>query len=183
MCLSYPITKEKKFFQACVILHIICKLCAQLLSHVQLFVTPWTVVPPPGSSVHGDSPGKNTRVAFHVLLQGIFPTQEQNPSLLHCRQILYSLSYQGSPSTNFDYIFRQQFCYLYFQLPLGVEKSNLIVSFLVVLLFCMFYVYNISLSICLFLGGQTHISLMIVFLAVLSTLFYTEKLSTYCLNE
>ena len=30
---------------------------------------------PPGSSVHGDSPGKNTRVGCHVLLQSIFPTQ------------------------------------------------------------------------------------------------------------
>ena len=31
------------------------------------------------------------------LLQGIFPTQESSPGLLHCRQILYYLSYQGSP--------------------------------------------------------------------------------------
>ena len=37
------------------------------------------------------------RVA-HCLLQGIFPTQESNPGLLHCRWILYQLSYQGSPS-------------------------------------------------------------------------------------
>ena len=51
---------------------------------------------PPGASVHGDSPGKNTRVGCHSLLQGIFPTQESNPGLLHCRQILYQLSHQGS---------------------------------------------------------------------------------------
>ena len=38
---------------------------------------------PPGSSVHGDSPGKNTRVDCHALLQGIFPTQGLNPGLLH----------------------------------------------------------------------------------------------------
>ena len=31
------------------------------------------------------------------LLQWIFPTQESNQSLLHCRQILDQLSYQGSP--------------------------------------------------------------------------------------
>ena len=31
------------------------------------------------------------------LLQGNFPTQELNQGLLHCRQILYQLSYQGSP--------------------------------------------------------------------------------------
>ena len=30
---------------------------------------------PPGSSVHRDSPGKNTAVGCHALLQGIFPTQ------------------------------------------------------------------------------------------------------------
>ena len=50
---------------------------------------------PPGSSVHGDSPGKNTEMGFHALLQGIFPTQESNPGLPHCRQILYYLSYLG----------------------------------------------------------------------------------------
>ena len=51
-----------------------------------------------GSSVHGDSPGKNTGVGCHFLLQGIFPTQGSNPGLLHCRQVPYHLSHQGSPS-------------------------------------------------------------------------------------
>ena len=37
---------------------------------------------PPDSSVHGDSPGKNTGVGCHFLLQGIFPTQGSNPHLL-----------------------------------------------------------------------------------------------------
>ena len=36
----------------------------------------------PGSSIHGDFPGKNTGVGCGVLLQGIFPTQESNPCLL-----------------------------------------------------------------------------------------------------
>ena len=40
---------------------------------------------PPGSSVLGDSPGKNTEVGCHALLQEIFPTQGLNPGLLHCR--------------------------------------------------------------------------------------------------
>ena len=31
------------------------------------------------------------------LLQGIFTTQESNPDLLHCRQILYQLSHKGTP--------------------------------------------------------------------------------------
>ena len=37
---------------------------------------------PPGSSVHRNSPGKNTEVGCHSLLQGIFPTQGSNPCLL-----------------------------------------------------------------------------------------------------
>ena len=41
--------------------------------------------------------GMNTGVGFHFLLQEIFPTQGLNPGLLHCRQILYSLSHQASP--------------------------------------------------------------------------------------
>ena len=44
-----------------------------------------------------NSPGQNTRVRSHSLLQGIFPTQGLNPGLPHCRQILYQLSHQGSP--------------------------------------------------------------------------------------
>ena len=44
-----------------------------------------------------DFPGKDTGVGFHFLLQGIFPTQGSNPGLLYCRQILYQLSYKGSP--------------------------------------------------------------------------------------
>ena len=37
---------------------------------------------PPGSAVHGDSPGKNTGVGCHALLQEIFPTQGWNSHLL-----------------------------------------------------------------------------------------------------
>ena len=45
---------------------------------------------PPGKT-------KNTGVGSLSLLQLIFPTQESNWGLPHCRQILYQLSYQGSP--------------------------------------------------------------------------------------
>ena len=55
-----------------------------LLSHVQLFVTPW------------NSPGQNTGVGSHSLLQGIFQTQGLNPGLSHCRWILYKLSHKKS---------------------------------------------------------------------------------------
>ena len=40
------------------------------------------------------SPGQNTGVGCHALLQGIFPTQGSNPGLLHCRRILCRLSHQ-----------------------------------------------------------------------------------------
>ena len=49
------------------------------------------------SSVHGDSPGKNTGLGCHAFLQGTFPTQGSNPGLPHCRQFLYHLSHQRSP--------------------------------------------------------------------------------------
>ena len=46
-----------------------------------------------------NSPGKNTGVGCHSLLQGIFLTQGSNLVLSYCRQILYHLSYQWSPLT------------------------------------------------------------------------------------
>ena len=52
---------------------------------------------PPGSSVHGESPGKNNGVGCRALLQGIFPSLGLNPGLLHRRWILYHPSHQGSP--------------------------------------------------------------------------------------
>ena len=109
---------------------------AQSLSHVQLFVTQWTVARQAPLSVGipqarilewvvmSSSRGfsqprdqtqvstlqtdslpaepqgkpKNTGVGGLSPLQGIFLTQESNRGLLYCRQILYQLSYQGSPS-------------------------------------------------------------------------------------
>ena len=49
----------------------------------------------PDSSVHGDSPGKNTGVGCYALLQGIFPIQGLKPGLLQGRGITYHLSHQG----------------------------------------------------------------------------------------
>ena len=46
-----------------------------------------------------DSPGKNTGVGCHFLLQGIFSTQGSNPGLPHYRQTLYPLSHQESPDS------------------------------------------------------------------------------------
>ena len=64
--------------------------CAELLSCVDYN--------PPGSSVLGDSLGKNMAVGCHALLQGIFSTQKSNPGLPHCRRILRQMNYQGIPT-------------------------------------------------------------------------------------
>ena len=53
-----------------VLVNVLC--CAWLVSFVQLFATPMNCSPP-GFSVHRDSPGKNTGVGCHALLQGNFP--------------------------------------------------------------------------------------------------------------
>ena len=62
-------------------------------SHSVVFNSLW----PHGLCGPWYSPGQNTGVGSHCLLQGIFPTQGSNPGLPHCRQILYQLSHQGSP--------------------------------------------------------------------------------------
>ena len=41
---------------------------------------------------------KNTEVGSLSVLQGIFPIEKSNQRLLHCRQVLYQLSNQGSPA-------------------------------------------------------------------------------------
>ena len=61
------------------------------LSRVQLFATPARVLCP------WNSLGNNIGVDCHALLQGIFLTQGSNLGLPHCRQILYHLSFKGSP--------------------------------------------------------------------------------------
>ena len=67
-------------------------------SHVRLFATLWTIAHQ--DLCPWDSPGKNTEVGWHFLLQRIFPTQELNPGLL-CpltgRWVLYHWYHMGSP--------------------------------------------------------------------------------------
>ena len=76
--------RTKKILHICVYLD--AQLCLTLWDPMD-----WSQ---PGSSVHGDSPGKNTGLGCHALLQGISPTQGLNPGLPHCRRILYQLSYR-----------------------------------------------------------------------------------------
>ena len=73
-------------------IHVLCLAAQYCLTLCDL-----TDYSPQGSSVHGYSPGKDTGVDCHALVQGIFPIHGSNPGLPHCRQILYHLSQQGSP--------------------------------------------------------------------------------------
>ena len=77
---------------------------------------------PPDSSVHGDSPVKNTGVGCHVLLQGISLTQGilQGIFLPHCRQILYHLSHQESPFGTSDHFCGREFFHRW-----GVGKGRI----------------------------------------------------------
>ena len=63
---------------------------------------------PSCSSVHGISPGKNTGVGCHFLLQGILPTQGLNLGLLHCGQTLYCLSHQASLKLEVSLMFQTE---------------------------------------------------------------------------
>ena len=61
----------------------------------------------PGSPLHRISPGKNTGVSCHSLLQRVFLTQGSNLILLHFWQFLYHLRNQGSPRSQKEPIFTQ----------------------------------------------------------------------------
>ena len=67
-----------------------------MLSHVWFFVTPWTVArqAPPYMGF------SRQEYRSGALLKGIFQTQQLNPDLLQCRQILYHLSHQGNSLKN-----------------------------------------------------------------------------------
>ena len=86
----YPLT-HIALCSSCAVLCLVAQSCPTLCDP--------TDYSPPGSSVHGDCPGKNTGVGCHVLLQGIFPTQGSDPGLPHSGQILYCLNHHGSPRT------------------------------------------------------------------------------------
>ena len=61
-------------------------------------MTRWTPLCLPGYSVLGDSPGKDTRAGCHFLLQGIFPTQGSNLSLLLWQMDSLPLEPPGKPT-------------------------------------------------------------------------------------
>ena len=77
-----------------------------------------------------NSPGLNIGVCSLSLLQGIFPTQGSNPSLQHCRQILYQLSHKGSSDKPRQHIKKQRH---YFADKGPIDKA---MAFLVVMCDC-----------------------------------------------
>ena len=54
---------------------------------------------------------QNTGEGSLSLLQGIFPIQESNPGLLHCKQMLYQLSYEGTRLLEFKSLLYCAFLY------------------------------------------------------------------------
>ena len=81
------------------------------------------------------SPGKNTGVGSRFILQGIFPTQRSNQGLLHWKQILSCLSYQGSPAGVMGHSFCGGVVVIYRQDPLGGSSQLLTMGY-----FCQFFI-------------------------------------------
>ena len=107
-----------------------------LLSYVRLFEAPWTI-----ACYDPLFMGFSRQEYWHgepSLLQGIFPTQGQNQGLLHCRRILYGLSYQGSVLLDFHiapfcclfvwficyqkYLLNESICILFFALTCMLSR-------------------------------------------------------------
>ena len=82
VCILFEKSKPRRESES-----IVTQLCLTLCNPMNIaprVLSPW------------DSSDKNTGVGCCALLQGIFPTQGSVPGLLHCRQILYCLSQQGT---------------------------------------------------------------------------------------
>jgi len=94
-----PIQHNVPFPQDSTESFVLREVCVCALSRSVVSSSLWPLnCSPPGSSVHEDSPDKNTGVGSHALLQRIFPTQGSNSGLPCCRRILYRLSHQRSTS-------------------------------------------------------------------------------------
>ena len=74
----------------------VCSCCFRQAKPCLTVATTWTVARQ--LLCPWDFPGKNAGVGYHVLLQGIFPTQGSNSCLLHWQVDSLSLNHQGSPS-------------------------------------------------------------------------------------
>ena len=70
-------------------------LCCVLVAQLCPSLCNPTDCSPPSSSIHGSLQARTLEWAAISSSRGIFPTQGSNPDLLHCREILYHLNYQG----------------------------------------------------------------------------------------
>ena len=86
-----------------------------------------------------------TGVGCHALLQGIFLTPGSNPSLPHCRWILYHLSHQGSPFLILMYII-----IIVTLIAILIYNFNLINIWILILklssYFCIFYIFLLQIA-------------------------------------
>ena len=89
-----------------------CVLAASVLSCSVVSDSLWPHGLQPAKLLSMDFPGKNTGVDCHALLQRIFPTQRLNLSLLHCKWILYHLSYRKDPYSLLKIYFNQTMSYI-----------------------------------------------------------------------
>ena len=85
--------------------------------------TPWTAAHQAPLSM--ESSRQNAGMGNHFLLQGFFPTQGLNLSLLHCRRMLYHLSHQGSPSHTYIHVSILHQTPLPSRLPHNIELSSM----------------------------------------------------------
>ena len=87
----------------------------QTLSRVQLFVTPWTVAHQAPLSVEFSRQESWSRLPFPS--PGDLPDQGLNPGILHCRQILYHLSHQGS-------LYEWEYKYIFSMCTVVIKKKK-----------------------------------------------------------
>ena len=106
---------------------LVAKLCLTL-------VTPWTIARQAPLSVEFSRQEYCSELPFPSPGE-IFPTQGLNPGLLHCRQILYWLSYKGSPKLN--------------------HNLKLLISNVCVCVFCLYFLCFPSLNFCSFVFNQS----------------------------
>ena len=146
---------------------LVAQLCPTLCNHVDSS--------PGGFSVYEDSPGKNTGMGCHALLQRIFPTQGLNPGVLNCRQILHHLSHQGSPG-EIMYIKKKSFFEVIQYLIW--HKMSFKESYLTNSLLCVKKVLDILITVSIFSFKMTLAVLCFVYFQLLKIVTQFYKVSS-----
>ena len=91
LCTLQIFSAFQSYPDCCYVLCLVAQSCLTLCNRMDCSL--------PDSSVHGDSPGKNTRAGCHALLQGIFPTQGLQPAYLLHLLAQHKLNCQTSDPT------------------------------------------------------------------------------------